>query len=172
MVKNIFILAAAISMLTACAQKENAMTDKAEKPDTAEKTETEWRALLTDEQYRVTRQAGTERPFTGKYWDHKDLGIYSCVCCGTDLFLSDTKFDAGCGWPSYFKPVNDTVITEHRDTRLGTVRTEVVCSKCDAHLGHVFPDGPPPTGLRYCINSASMNFRKADAVAEEKSADE
>lgn len=172
MVKNIFILAAAISMLTACAQKEKAMTDKAENPDTAEKTETEWKAQLTGEQYRVTRQAGTERPFTGKYWDHKELGIYSCVCCGTDLFLSDTKFDAGCGWPSYFKPVNDTVITEHRDTSLGTVRTEVVCSKCDAHLGHVFPDGPPPTGLRYCINSASMNFRKADAAAEDKGAGE
>lgn len=161
MIKTLFLIAGAISVLTACAQKEKAMTEKVSTA-TVEKTDKEWKALLTDEQYRVTRKAGTERAFTGKYWDHKELGIYSCICCGTDLFLSDTKFDAGCGWPSYFKPVNDTVITEHRDTKHGMVRTEVVCSKCDAHLGHVFPDGPPPTGLRYCINSASMNFRTAD----------
>lgn len=166
MTKNLFIVAATISLLTACAQRENAMTDNAGKTNTVEKTEEQWKAQLTAEQYRVTRQAGTERPFTGKYWDTKELGIYSCVCCGTDLFLSDTKFDAGCGWPSYFKPINDTVITEHRDTSAGMVRTEVVCSKCDAHLGHVFPDGPPPTGLRYCINSASMDFRKADKPVE------
>ncbi len=126
------------------------------------KTDAEWEAQLSDKQFRVTRKKGTEHPYTGKYWDHKELGIYSCVCCGTDLFLSDTKFDSGCGWPSYFKPVNEQVIIEHRDTSSGMVRTEVVCSKCDAHLGHVFPDGPPPTGLRYCINSASIKFRKAE----------
>jgi peptide-methionine (R)-S-oxide reductase len=135
------------------------------------KTEAEWKEQLDDMQYHVTRQKGTERAYTGKYWDHKELGIYACVCCGTDLFLSDTKFDSGCGWPSYFKPITDEVITENRDATAGMIRTEVVCTKCDAHLGHVFPDGPPPTGLRYCINSASIDFRKADepskAAAEE-----
>ncbi len=161
-------LMAALVALTACAEEKERVMDT----NKVVKTESEWKEQLDDMQYHVTRKKGTERAFTGKYWDHKELGIYSCVCCGTDLFLSDTKFDSGCGWPSYFKPINNEVITEHRDTTFGMVRTEVVCTKCDAHLGHVFPDGPPPTGLRYCINSASIDFRKADGTSAEKSTEE
>ncbi len=124
------------------------------------KSEDEWRRELTPEQYRVTRAKGTERPFTGAYWDTDEPGIYRCVCCGAPLFGADEKFDAGCGWPSFSAPLAAAQIDEAEDSSHGMQRTEVTCGQCGAHLGHVFPDGPRPTGLRYCINSASLRLEK------------
>jgi peptide-methionine (R)-S-oxide reductase len=129
------------------------------------KTDAEWRSLLTPEQYAVCRKKGTERAFTGAYWNTKEPGVYLCACCGEELFAADTKFDSGTGWPSFYAPVEPEKVEAEVDSSYGMVRTEVMCSRCGAHLGHVFPDGPDPTGQRYCINSASLTLRKEDGKA-------
>ena len=157
--KNLFVVALAF-LFSACNAQTKSNTSATTKAFTVNKTDAEWKKQLGPLAFDVTRKEGTERAYSGKYWDNHEKGIYTCICCGQELFNADTKFESGTGWPSFYKPLNKTAVLNETDNSFGSERTKITCSRCGAHLGHVFSDGPKPTGLRYCMNSVSLNLVK------------